>query len=59
MKGHSLVSLVQLCRAGCVVYMDKNQMSIGHNGKLVLKATKCAKTGLWLIPLSSASESPV
>jgi hypothetical protein len=59
MKGHSLVSLVQLCRAGCIVYMDKNQMSIGHNGKLEMKATKCERTGLWLIPLSSAKERPV
>jgi hypothetical protein len=39
--------------------MDKNQMSIGHNGKLVMKATKCDKTGLWLIPLSKDYASPV
>jgi hypothetical protein len=42
MKGHLLVSLVQLCQAGC-------QMQINDR---ILHGRKCIRTGLWLIPLT-------
>jgi hypothetical protein len=52
MKGHSLVSIVQLCQAGCQVTIKRNELSVWHKDKLVLQGQKCNKTGLWLIPLS-------
>ena len=55
MKGHSLVSLVQLCRAGCVVYMDNDKLSVGYQGKVVIRGMKCPRTSLWLVPLTKTS----
>jgi hypothetical protein len=55
MRGHSLVSLVQLCRAGCEVAITNNEMQVKYEGKVVLQGKKCKRTGLWLIPLTATS----
>eukprot|EP00804_Cyclotella_cryptica_P015695 CCRYP_018924-RA/>CCRYP_018924-RA protein AED:0.15 eAED:0.15 QI:0/-1/0/1/-1/1/1/0/1314 len=52
MRGHSLVSLVQLCNAGCSLRMNRDKLIISYLGKEVLQGTKCPHTGLWLLPLS-------
>ena len=58
MKGHSLISLVQLCNAGCVVYIDGDKLSIGFNGQHVMEAIRCPRTGLWLLPLNNQGPIP-
>jgi hypothetical protein len=52
MKGHSLVSLVQLCMAGCTITISESAMNVWYKGELVLKGQKCNRTGLWLVPIT-------
>eukprot|EP00804_Cyclotella_cryptica_P019007 CCRYP_006480-RA/>CCRYP_006480-RA protein AED:0.25 eAED:0.14 QI:0/0/0/1/1/1/2/0/936 len=57
MKGHTLVSLVQLCNAGCNLCMDKNELVISYNNREVMRGIKCPRTGLWLLPLSNQGQA--
>ena len=59
MQGHSLVSLVQLCKAGCQVQIDSNGLYIWYRGFVILEGQKCPRTGLWLIPLTKIKGSSV
>jgi hypothetical protein len=52
MQGYSLVSLVQLCKAGCQVQINRNGLYIWYRGFVILEGQKCPRTGLWLIPLT-------
>ena len=40
-----------LCDAGCEVSFNKYGVIVKYNGKTVLRGSKCARTGLWLVPL--------
>jgi hypothetical protein len=51
MKGHSLVSLVQLCLTGCTVTINANEFQVWYKGELVLQGQRCIRTGLWLVYL--------
>jgi hypothetical protein len=53
MKGHSLISLVQLSNAGCQININRCELKVFYQGKLVLQGQKCNcnRTGLRLIPL--------
>ena len=57
MKGHSLVSLVQLARAGCSISINNDNMNITNQGQQVMSAIKCPKSGLWLLPLTNTHEN--
>ena len=48
---YSLVSLVQLCKAGCNLIITTDAMIIHYNGKEIMSGMKCRKTGLWLLLL--------
>ena len=47
-----MVSLVQLCKAGCQVQIDSNGLYIWYRGFVILEGQKCPRTGLWLITLT-------
>ena len=48
----SLISLVQLCDNDCIAILDKNDINILKNKKLILKVHINKKDGLWYIPVS-------
>ena len=57
LASHSLVSVVKLCNAGCQVKIDDISCEVHYRGRVVIKCSKCTKTGLWMLPLTeSASE---
>ena len=61
LANYSLVSVTKLCNAGCEVNFTKIGCTITHNGRAVLCASKCTKTGLWMIPITDsvpANEAP-
>ena len=49
--GTSLLSLGQLADNGCVILLDKSQLDVFKNFKLLLKGTRNLRDGLWDIPL--------
>ena len=51
LASNSLLSVVVLCGAGCEVSFNKYGVTVKYNGKTVLRESKCARTGLWLLPL--------
>jgi len=53
LASHSLLSVVNLCNAGCEVTFTKIGCTITHRGKTIICAHKCTNTGLWMIPLSN------
>jgi hypothetical protein len=48
----SLVSIGQLCDAGCIAAFDKNTVSIHKQEKLILQGQREPTTRLWTVPLS-------
>ena len=48
----SLISLVQLCDNDCIAILDKNDINILKNNRLVLKGRGNKTDGLWEIPIS-------
>ncbi len=48
---HSLISVVNLCNAGCKVLLTKIGRMIKFKGKTIICGHKCTNTGLWMIPL--------
>jgi hypothetical protein len=51
LSSHSLISIVNLCNAGCEVTFNKIGCTIKYRGRTILCGRKCTKTGLWMIPL--------
>jgi hypothetical protein len=51
---HSLVSVVTLTNAGCKVHFIKIGCMITHRGKTILCGSKCTRTSLWMIPLTTS-----
>ena len=51
LASNSLLSVVVLCDARCEVLFNKYGVIVKYNGKTVLRGSKCARTGLWLVPL--------
>ena len=48
----SLLSVVNLCSAGCGVNFTKIGCYVKYRDKIVMKGDKCTKTGLYMVPLS-------
>ena len=53
MKGHSLISLVQLCNAGCQIAITREALIVYYQGQEIMRGLKCNRTGLWLLPLTT------
>jgi hypothetical protein len=52
LQSASLISLGQLCDDNCVVTLDKNELQVKKNNKLLLKGTRNPSDGLWDIPIT-------
>ena len=52
---HSLMSVVVLCNAGCVVKFTKIGVTVKYRGRTVLTGSKCTRTGLWMVPLAKTT----
>lgn len=51
LQNGTLISVGQLCDAGCQAYFDATKAEIRYNGKLVLLGTRTGPCGLWyLVP---------
>ena len=53
LAAHSLISIVQLCYAGCEVIITKISCTVHYRGQLILQGQKCSRTGLWMVPLNT------
>ena len=53
LAAHSLLSIVQLCNAGCKVSITKIACTVRYRGRLILQGQKCSRTGLWMVPLAT------
>jgi hypothetical protein len=51
MKNHSLMSLTQLCNAGCKIIMDKDELVVIYKGMVVMNGIKNKQNGLWYLPI--------
>ena len=58
LASHSLLSVVKLCNAGCAVEFTKIACTVRYGGRVVLIGKKCAKTGLWMVPVSDQAKAP-
>ena len=54
----SLISIGQLCDAGCVATFSKDDVHINKDGAPILKGHRDTATGLWLADLHNQPESP-
>jgi len=52
LANHSLISIVQLCKAGCKVLFEKDCCKVILNDKIILCGFQCHRTGLWMLPLN-------
>jgi hypothetical protein len=57
MKNHSLMSLTQLCNAGCKIVMNANELIVIHNGVEAMRGVKNEKNGLWYLPIRQQSKN--
>lgn len=53
----SLISVKQFCDSGCTVLFTKPKAYVSYLGKIILVATICPTTGLWLVPLSTSPQN--
>ena len=53
MRHHSLISIRQLCEAGCHVTFAKGTCKVYYKGKLVMSGLEHPQTKLWMLPLST------
>ena len=55
LASYSLISVVKLCEAGCEVSFTKwgIGVEVRYRGRLIIKGSKCTRTGLCMVPLSS------
>jgi hypothetical protein len=51
MTEHSLISVGQLCDAGCLATFDSDSVLVTHNDKTVLKGQRDDATKLWTVPI--------
>jgi hypothetical protein len=55
MTEHSLISIGQLCDAGCLATFDANTVLVTHENQTVLKGMRDDITKLWTVPISTHS----
>jgi hypothetical protein len=53
MKEHSLISIGQLCDAGCLATFDATSVLVTHQDQTVLKGQRDAITKLWTVPIAT------
>jgi hypothetical protein len=51
LASHSLLSVVTMCNAGCMVTFTKINCTIAYCGRRITCGHKCTRTGLWMVPL--------
>ena len=59
---HSLISLGQLCDAGCTATINKDKIDVTYNENVVLTGTRSDETTLWHLkytPYNTAQNSPL
>jgi len=54
LAGASLISIGQLCDAGCAVTLDSSTINIAYDGQVVLLGTRTPTTRLWQLDLTAA-----
>ena len=54
----SLISIGQLCDAGCTVSLNATTMTVRFNGRVALTGTRTNTTRLWQIDLDDPSMTP-
>ena len=54
LTSYSLILVVKLCEAGCEVSFTKwgIGVEVRYRGHMIIKGSKCTRTGLWMVPLS-------
>jgi hypothetical protein len=52
----SLLSIGQLCDAGCIAIFDNEQVSILLNNQIILQGKRDLRTGLWNVNLPTTTE---
>ena len=59
LASYSLISVVKLCEAGCEVSFTKWSIGVEvrYRGQKIIKGSKCTRTGLWMVPLSSPPDT--
>ena len=50
LTAYSLLSIVQLCNAGCEVIITKIACTVHYKGRLILQGKKFSRTKLWMVP---------
>ena len=56
LASHSLVSVVKLCNAGCEVTFTKIDCQVKYLGRIILRCSKCTRTGLWMINITNTAK---
>ena len=56
MKQHSLISIKQLCQAGCTVTFKGERCEIFYNGQHIMSGLEHPQTKLWMLPLSTNTD---
>ena len=51
LQNTSLLSISKLCDAGCTALFSKDNVTVTHQEKVILKGNRCPHTGLWQVPL--------
>ena len=59
LASYSLISVVKLWEAGCEVSFTKwgIGVEVRYRVQLFIKGSKCTRTGLWMVPLSSRTDT--
>lgn len=57
LKSHSLLSISQLCDAGCQAHFDKNDVRIVYENEVILRGNRDPATTLWIIPVEIESDN--
>jgi hypothetical protein len=54
LKSHSLLSVGQLCDAGCVVSFTSETVIVRHEDTIILQGERTPATNLWHVPIPDA-----
>ena len=57
LASHSLMPVVKLCNAGCEVTFTNIDCQVKHLGRIVIRSSKCTRTGLCMIKLTNTAKS--
>jgi hypothetical protein len=55
LASHSLLSVVTMCNASCMVTFTKINCTIAYRGCTIICGHKCTRTGLWMVPLKETN----